>query len=200
MLIGITGGIGSGKSTICKVLAEKGYYTYICDERAKEIITRNRPVRAQIECLFGSECFEGDTYRTQWVAQQVFADPTLLARLNAIVHPAVCRDVERWHNEIMRRTNKMGVCFVESAILYESGLAELCSAVVYIDAPESVRLERTQARDKSPREDILARIRQQNTSDAKLKSDIALLNDGTVPVENLLNCLERHIEALYAVR
>lgn len=209
MLIGITGGIGSGKSTICRALAEKGYYVYDSDSRAKEIITNNRPVRSQIECLFGSEVFEDDTYRTEWVAKRVFEDKTLLERLNAIVHPAVCRDVTRWHKDIVRRAATLAeetgiitaepVCFVESAILYESGLADICDRVVYVDAPERVRIERTMKRDGSDMEAVRARVRQQKTSDAKLKSDIALLNDGTVPIQNLLDGLERHIQAFYTM-
>lgn len=200
MLIGITGGIGSGKSTICKALAAKGYLIYDCDSRAKDLIVRNRPVRGQIECLFGSEVFDGDTYRTDWVAKQVFKDHSLLERLNAIVHPAICRDVKRWHDAEMKRTNGMCVCFVESAILYESGLGAICDKVAYVDAPERVRIERAIGRDNSDIETVRKRIQRQNTSDAKQKSDIALLNDGTVPIANLVNCLERHVEALYAVR
>lgn len=199
MLIGITGGIGSGKTTLCRALEQKGYAVYDCDSRAKEMIVRNRAVRGEIECLFGSEVFDGNRYRTEWVAEQVFADPTLLQRLDAIVHPAICRDIQRWYTLQQKKNGQMTVCWVESAILYESGVNELCDKVVYVDAPERVRLQRTMQRDGSDMQAVKARMAKQKTSDAKLKSDIALLNDGSVPIANLVNCLERHVEALYAV-
>ena len=135
MLIGITGGIGSGKSTVLRVIAEQGYPVYDCDAQAKRIIAEDSAVRRQLTDLFGAEAYKGGTYQTQYVASQVFADPDRLARLNAIVHPAVARDICAW-------AEGQRLAFVESAILVSSGISRLCDAVVCIAAPEAVRVER----------------------------------------------------------
>ena len=93
MIIGITGGIGSGKSTIAKQLRQMGYEVYDTDSEAKRIIVEDATVREQMTVLFGPEAYKDGVYQTAFVAQQVFADKTLLARLNAIVHPAVRQDI-----------------------------------------------------------------------------------------------------------
>lgn len=202
--IGVTGGIGSGKSTICRALAERGYAIYDCDSRAKQLIVSDPAIRREIIALLGSECYEGDTYRSDIVASKVFADASLLAALNAIVHPAVHRDIVRWCEETMAAQPDT-LCFVESAILYESGIDALCRAVVYVDAPVQVRIARTLAREQAlgrptTEEAIRARIAAQKTSDARLASDITLLNDGLTPIDVLLDGLEGHIQSLHAVR
>ena len=89
MLIGITGGIGSGKSTVARELAAMGYPVYSTDSEAKRIIVSNPMVRSQIELLFGSDVYDGDVYLTEKVSNKVFRHPDLLAKLNEIVHPAV---------------------------------------------------------------------------------------------------------------
>ena len=96
MLIGLTGGIGSGKSTIAAELQRRGYAVYDSDSEAKRIIIENPAVRSQIEYLFGSTVFDADRYRTDIVSRAVFNNPQLLLRLNHIVHPAVCFDVRHW--------------------------------------------------------------------------------------------------------
>ena len=96
MIIGITGGIGSGKSTIAKQLREMGYAVYDTDSEAKRLIVEDVNLRKQMEQLFGKEVYKDGVYQTAMVAQRVFADKSLLARLNAIVHPAVRADILRW--------------------------------------------------------------------------------------------------------
>ena len=93
MIIGITGGIGSGKSVIARQLRQMGYEVYDTDSQAKRLIVEDSKIRKQITALFGSQAYKDGVYQTAFVAQQVFADPTLLARLNAIVHPAVRQDI-----------------------------------------------------------------------------------------------------------
>ena len=181
MLVGITGGIGSGKSTIAAQLRRCGYPVYDTDKEAKRIIVHNPAVRSQVETLFGSDVFDGDTYLTDKVATQVFANPKLLQRLNAIVHPAVRFDVEHW-------ARGKDLCFVESAILYESGCDKLCDKIVYIDAPEQIRLARTMARDHLDEAKVLERIRAQK-NDARKWADIVILNDGSRSIEELVSDL-----------
>ena len=93
MIIGITGGIGSGKSTITNELAGRGYAVYDCDREAKRIITEDADVLQAVTALLGREAFEGGQYNTAYVAKRVFAEPELLQQLNRIVHPAVKKDI-----------------------------------------------------------------------------------------------------------
>lgn len=173
MLVGITGGIGSGKSAISRALRALGYPVYDTDSEAKRIIVENKAVRSQIEYLFGSDVFDGDRYRTDVVAQQVFADGDLLDKLNKVVHPAVCFDVKHW------ALKQNGTCFVESAILWESGLAELCDTVVEVTAPMEVRIERTMARDNASKEQVQQRIASQTReTDMRAHANIILNNNG----------------------
>ena len=104
MIIGITGGIGSGKSTIAKQLREMGYAVYDTDSEAKRLIMEDAGLRQQIEQLFGKEVYQDGVYQTALVAQRVFADKSLLAKLNAIVHPAVKADILRWAQKINHAT------------------------------------------------------------------------------------------------
>ena len=182
MIIGITGGIGSGKSTIAHELAKRGYTVYDCDQEAKRIIAENPDVQQEIIDLLGEEAFiyhlSSIIYNTQYVAKRVFADPHLLEALNAIVHPAVGLD-------IMKRQPD----FVESAILYESGLDILCDRVIVIDAPEDIRIARTIARDyhgdASPAniDKVRARIHAQSIP----TGDLTILNDGKTSISELVD-------------
>lgn len=140
MIIGLTGGIGSGKSYIARALAKRGFTVYDCDREAKRIIAQNHDVQAAIIELLGKEAFVNGKYNTAYVAKRVFAEPKLLEGLNKIVHPAVGKDIRdlRDSKEIL---------FVESAILLESGLDQLCDKVVVVTAPEETRIARTIGRD-----------------------------------------------------
>jgi len=184
MLVGITGGIGSGKSTIATELIRRGFPVYNTDSEAKRIIIHNPAVRSQIETLFGSEVFDGDIYRTAKVAELVFANPDLLHKLNSIVHPAVKFNLQHWQKD-------KELCFVESALLFESGLDALCNTIAIIDAPEDIRIARTVARDHCTTEQVRARIRSQHIQlpSANDKQHITLINDGAVPVSDLVDTL-----------
>ncbi len=185
-LIGLTGGIGSGKSTIAREIISRGYPVYDTDREAKRIIIHNPAVRSQVETIFGSDVFDGDQYLTERVAAQVFADETLLAKLDAVVHPAVAFDLHHWAKEQSK------TCFVESAILFSSGLNKLCNKTVWIDAPEELRIARTIARDHSDINKVRARIRAQHDDSAS--ADIILTNDGTKKVAQLVDDLFLHID------
>ena len=191
-IIGITGGIGSGKSTIARELVHRGYAVYDCDREAKRIIAENSDVRQQIAELLGTETFREGKYNTAYVSQRVFAEPKLLEALNGIVHPAVVQDI---------LNQEVPILFVESAILFESEIDRLCEQIVMVDAPEEIRLERTIARDyhgEASRENInkvRARMRAQEQSlDREIKTPvIRILNDGRTSVsklaEQIIACL-----------
>ena len=181
MTIGITGGIGSGKSTIAKQLRDMGYRVYDTDSEAKRLIVEDTHVRQQIEQLFGSEVYKDGIYQTALVAQRVFADHSLLAKLNAIVHPAVKADIMCWAQKINHATP----CFVECAILYQAGFDSLCDKVVAVTAPEDLRLARAIKRDCTSLNKVRARMRAQESEKDIERADIVIHNDGKYPITEL---------------
>lgn len=204
MLVGITGGIGSGKSTIVQVLAARGYAVYDCDREAKRIIVENAEVRKAIIALLGTEAFVPSpqhpftgSYNTSYVSQRVFAEPELLQQLNAIVHPAVKEEIRVQSSEVRVQNSEFSVLFVESAILFEAGIDSLCDRIVVVDAPEEVRLQRTIARDyhgEATEEHInkvRARMRAQQfrpTDEQKAtKKVLTIINDGRTSISDLAN-------------
>ena len=189
MIIGITGGIGSGKSTIAKQLRDMGYMVYDTDSEAKRLIVEDTRVRQQIEQLFGSEVYKDGIYQTALVAQRVFADHSLLAKLNAIVHPAVKADimnrVSRLASQESQVGNQKNLFFIECAILYQAGFDTLCDKVVAVTAPEEIRLARAVARDHSTIEKVRARIHAQEAEKDVKRADIVINNDGQTPILTL---------------
>lgn len=194
MLIGLTGGIGCGKSTIAAGLRDLGYPIYDTDSRAKQIIITNPMVRSQVELLFGSEVLDGDVYHTELVAKQVFHHPELLERLNRIVHPAVAFDVQEWARMEVNSHPDQPFCFVESAILFESGLNKVCDHVIAITAPEELRIQRTIARDHTDINKVRARIRAQETALDISRADYIVNNDGTTPVPTLCTQIQSFLQ------
>lgn len=186
-MIGITGGIGSGKSTIARALAARGFTVYDCDKEAKRIIAENPDVQKEIIDLLGKEAFiyhpSSIIYNTTYVAKRVFADPHLLKELNRIVHPAVKADI------LSSFTSHLSPLFLESAILFESGLNVLCNRIIVIDAPEDIRIARTIARDyhgdASPANinKVRARIHAQHIP----QGDLTIINDGHTPIPELVD-------------
>ena len=202
MTIGITGGIGSGKSTIAREIASRGYRLYDTDREAKRLIVEDPELRAQIEALLGADVYEGNTYRTDIVSARVFANPDLLRRLNALVHPAVRHDIERLTASIASglsakrsfspKGGPSGVAglIIESALLFESGLDALCDKVICVTAPEDVRIARTVARDHTTQAKVRARIAaQMDEAERAQKADIVLVNDGKASVSMLVDTL-----------
>ena len=189
MIIGITGGIGSGKSVIARQLRKMGYSVYDTDSEAKRIIVEDATVREQMTALFGEEVYQDGVYQTALVAQQVFANKNLLTKLNAIVHPAVKADIiSKFRSlgvlsEPLKRDS--GFFFIECAILFQAGFDVLCDKVVAVTAPEDIRLERVIARDHSDMNKVRARMRAQEAEKVLARADIVINNDGTTPIPTL---------------
>lgn len=183
MLIGITGGIGSGKTTICKELEKQGYPVYYADTEAKRIISEDDSIRSAIIHLLGENAYCGKQYQTRYVASRVFAEPKLLEQLNTIVHPSVEQDLQTW-------AKGRDLCFVESAILFESQLDRQCYATVAVLADAQLRLQRTLQRDYSNRADAANIVEkrmnaQLSNKEFKKRSTYTLLNDGSSSIEHL---------------
>ena len=170
--IAICGGIGSGKSTVCQMFAERGVAIYDSDSRAKALMNESEPLRKALMGEFGAECYEGGVLNRPYLAQRVFASPEQLAKLNAIVHPAVKEDFLRWAEE-----QSGDYVILESAILYESGFDSLVDKVVAVLAPLPLRVERAMQRDGASREQIEARIKAQMSDDELMaRADFAIVN------------------------
>lgn len=168
--VGITGGIGSGKSTVCRLFAAKGIPVYDSDSEAKRLMAAE--LRGAIEARFGRDMYrEGELDRGR-LAGIVFADSQALADLNAIVHPAVMRDFAAWAE---RQTADYVV--LESAILYEAGLENAVDRVIAVLAPVELRVERACRRDGADPEAVRRRIAAQMDDDTLCRrADFTLVN------------------------
>ena len=170
--IAICGGIGSGKSTVCQMFAERGVAIYDSDSRAKALMNESEPLRKALMAEFGAECYEGGVLNRPYLAQRVFASPEQLAKLNAIVHPAVKGDFLAWAD-----MQSGDYVILESAILYESGFDALVDKVVAVLAPLPLRVERAMQRDGASREQIEVRIKAQMSDDELMaRADFAIVN------------------------
>ena len=162
-IVGLTGGIGSGKSTAAAYFSELGIPCYIADDRAKELMTSSMTIQQAIINKFGAESYINGNLNRPFLASIVFKDTVLLATLNAIVHPAIASDFRSW----LLEQNSIYV-IKEAAILFENGGAKLCDQVILVTAPKEIRVQRVIDRDKCTKEDVLERMSKQ-WSDAKKK-------------------------------
>lgn len=165
---GITGGIGSGKSVVSRILRLRGLPVYDCDREAKRIMDTSGEVLAALHDRFGDEvCPEGGPIHRPNLARHVFGDEAHRLWLNALVHRLVRQDLMSWRAGL----TAMGaeVCFVESAIMASSGLAALCDEVWVVDAPEDIRLQRVAGRDGLTEEEIRRRMESQRKEQTLLK-------------------------------
>lgn len=162
--IGITGGIGSGKSTVCRMFCEHGIAVYDSDSRAKKLMQESGAIRQQLIEVFGEECYNAEGLNRPYLARCVFGDKDALQRLNSIVHPAVRADFRRWADE-----QQSAYVILESAILFEAGFETEVDSTLAVLAPKSMRLERTMQRDGVTREEVEQRMEHQ-MSDEELHS------------------------------
>ena len=170
--VAVCGGIGSGKSTICDLFAERGVAIYDSDSRAKALMNESEELRSKIIEAFGEESYSGTELNRAYLSQKVFGNAEQLAALNAIVHPAVIADFEAW-----AEVQEGEYCIVESAILFESGLSNAVDKVVAILSPLPLRIERAMQRDGATREQIEARIKAQMGDDELMRrADFAIVN------------------------
>lgn len=170
--VAICGGIGSGKSTVCQMFAERGIALYDSDSRAKMLMNESVSLREALIAAFGEGCYVDGELNRPYLAQRVFGSEEQLARLNSIVHPAVKDDFLRWTEE-----QEGDYCILESAILFESGFDKLVDKTVAVLAPMSLRIERAMQRDGASREQVEARIRAQMSDDELVaRADFSIVN------------------------
>lgn len=172
--VGITGGIGSGKTTVCKVIEALGYPVYYADVEARKIIETDSDVILAISNLFGNDIYSSGKLDRQRLASLVFNNKELLAKLNGIAHPAVARHFQVWAN-----SSSSSIIFKEAAILFESGLNKLLDKTILVVAPEQVRLQRVIDRDNISVDNVKSRMANQATQDELVKlADYLINNDG----------------------
>ena len=170
--VAICGGIGSGKSTVCRMFAERGVALYDSDSRAKALMNESDELRRALVAEFGEECYQGDELNRPYLASRVFGSEEQLAKLNSIVHPAVKADFLRW-----AEGQEGDFCILESAILFESGFDKIVDKTVAVLAPLPLRIERAMARDGASREQIEARVKAQMSDDELVaRADFAIVN------------------------
>ena len=190
MKVAITGGIGSGKSYVCKLLQQRGINIYDCDQAAKRLIRTSPDIRRQLTMLIGSEAYLGEDGQGGWilntavVAQFLLGSEANAHAIDNIVHPAVFHDFET-----------SGMQWLESAILYESGMDKLVNRVIVVTAPQEVRIQRVMQRDGISREKVLEWMsRQWSQDEIRQHADYEIINDGQADlneqIEQLLTSLD----------
>jgi dephospho-CoA kinase len=174
--IGLTGGIGSGKSTVARIFEVLGIPVYYADDRAKQLMASDPELIRAITGLFGDGAYDAEgRLNRSWIAQRVFSDPPLLKQLESLVHPAVFADGDRW----FEAQSGSPYAIKEAALLFESGGYKALDKVVVVAAPLALRIQRVVSRDKTTPEEVEARIRRQMPEEEKVRlADFVILNDG----------------------
>ncbi|GIQ59901.1 dephospho-CoA kinase [Flavobacterium collinsii] len=176
-IIGLTGGIGSGKTTIANYFAEMGVPSYIADDEARKVM-QSESILQQIRTAFGDSFFENNVLNRAKLAEIVFNDAEKLAALNAIVHPAVKEDFELW----LLKNEKYQYVIYEAAILFESGRYKDCDVIVTVTAPEELRIERVIKRDKTTREQVLSRMKMQWNDEKRISLSNFVINNSNLKI------------------
>ena len=170
---GVTGGIGSGKSTVCRILESKGYPVYYADDRAKWLMENDDDCKKLIITEFGNQSFIDGKINREYLAKTVFADAKKVEKLNKIVHPAVAKDFENW---IEQQTSN--IIFKEAALLFETGSYQQLDKIILVTAPEEIRIKRVLARDSHRDYEQVKHIisKQLSDNDKAKKADFTVEN------------------------
>lgn len=172
---GITGGIGSGKTTVCKVFETLGVPIYYADDRAKYLMLHNAELKAALIARFGEAIYKDGQLDRPYLAQQVFNNPKALQDLNGLVHPAVVRDSEEWQQQ----HSSAPYTLKEAALLYEAGSYKQLDKIIVVTAPMETRIQRVMDRDGVSRQQVMDRIKNQMPEEEKVSlADFVIHNDG----------------------
>lgn len=199
--IGITGGIGSGKSVVSRLLGIMGIPVYVSDTEAKRITSADPQVRQELSELVGADLFSGGELNRPMLASYLFASSENARRVNGIIHPRVKEDFRQW----VAAHADFDIVGLESAILIEAGFAGEVDVIVMVSAPFDIRLQRVMQRDRSPRELVIKRIQSQmDDEEKKNKAGFVIVNDGESPlipqVLELISFLYQNIHYLCSAK
>lgn len=171
--IGLTGGIGSGKSTVAKVFEVLGIPVYYADIEAKKLMNENQGLKQKIQELFGSAIYANGLLNRAALADIVFNDPQKLEQLNALVHPITINDANQWLLQ-----QKSCYAIKEAALIFESGISEFLDYVIGVYAPAPLRIQRVMQRDHTSKEAVMARLNKQMDEDEKMQlCNFVITND-----------------------
>lgn len=177
--LGITGGIGSGKSVVCRLLEVMGIPVYISDVETKHLMATDAFIRKELIALLGEDVYADGILNKPLLASYLFSSPEHIKQINAIIHPHVKDDFRQW----VHSRAAFSMVGIESAILIEAGFISEVDVVVMVYAPEELRIERAVKRDASSRELIEKRIRSQMSDEEKCnQADFVIVNDGETPL------------------
>ena len=194
-IIGITGGIGSGKSTVAEIIEEFGYPVYYSDARAKEIVNNDAELQLKIRALLGDEAYDASgRYDRAFVAQKVFDNVNQLNQLNSLIHPAVKKDFERWVED-----QDETFLFKETALLFELKLHEACDRSILVTADDEIRIKRVMARDNKTAAQVQAIINRQMPEHEKSAiADFVIANNDDLPeLRNATNLVLKQLAASF---
>ncbi len=176
--VGITGGIGSGKTTVCKIFEFLGVPIFYSDEVAKNILVTNQNVIRQIQEVFGEEAYNLDsTYNKQFVASKIFNDKSLLLKLNSIIHPIVIEENFLWNDKYKDSPYIIN----ESALIFESNKYKLFDKIIVVYCPEYIKIDRVMKRDNLNKDQVRERIKNQLADIEKIRlSDMVIINNNEI--------------------
>lgn len=176
--VGITGGIGSGKSVVAKIFEAMGFAVFYSDQQAKSITEKDPDIREELIRLFGNEVFAGNRLNRKFMADQIFNHPELKAKVNAIIHPKVRMAFQQFCDK-----QTASIVFNEAAILFETGSYKQFDKMILVSAPESLRVSRVVTRDKVIEDEVLQRMKNQWKDEKKLPlTDFLIINDEIKPL------------------
>jgi len=173
IIVGLTGGIGSGKTTVAQEFNVLGIPIYIADDEAKKLMNTSKAIKGKLIRLFGEEAYIKNELNSSFLASSIFKDKYFLQKMNKIVHPRVAKHFEKW---VSKQTSPYII--KEAAILFETGGYEKCDKVITVTAPMNLRIERLLKRDYTTKEKINAIINNQWSDEEKIKhSHYIIVND-----------------------
>ncbi|WP_285269977.1 dephospho-CoA kinase [Kaistella rhinocerotis] len=194
-IIGITGGIGSGKSTVAEIIEEFGYPVYYSDDLAKEIVNNDAELQLKIRALLGDEAYDASgRYDRAFVAQKVFDNVNQLNQLNSLIHPAVKKDFERWVED-----QDETFLFKETALLFELKLHEACDRSILVTADDEIRIRRVMERDNKTTGQVQAIINRQMPENEKaaMADFVIFNNEGFAELRNATNLVLKQLVASF---
>lgn len=179
IILGITGGIGSGKSVVCRLLQLMGVPVYSSDDETKQLMVHDELIRAGLISLLGPEAYQGEALNKPLIAKYLFASADHAATINALIHPRVKQDFRRWVAEHAGHP----IVAIESAILVEAGFTDVVDRVILVTAPVETRIRRAMQRDAASRQQIEQRVERQMADEERSSTAHHIIqNDDFVPL------------------
>ncbi|MFV9551312.1 dephospho-CoA kinase [Algibacter sp. PT7-4] len=191
IIVGLTGGIGSGKTTVAKQFSKLGIPVYIADDEAKSLMRRSKIIKRKLTKLFGEEAYINGDLNKPFLANIIFNDKTYLEKMNAIVHPKVAKHFEKW----VKKQEGAPYVIKEVAILFENGGNKACDYVITVTAPIETRIKRLLKRDNTTTEKIKAIMKNQWSDEEKIKQSHFVIQN-TILKDTINQVLKTHKKLL----